>query len=466
MASPSNTVISIPGQSIVDTQGNTWTIVDGRVAVNGVVDPTTGSVTEIAYENGLIWQKNTDNLWWSKTSATAAWAPPYGTSVDPIPNQVASANDTIVTVVTTGAIGSIADASGNLWSISTSKVTLNGVADPSTANVIELAYVNGKIWQENSAGLWWSKGKPSDQWGPGPGTSTNPVLHITRTWIGGTDAFATQADWTPGGIPQAGDTAVLRSGNVSMTPGFGNGVNFNLQGGAMQFVLNGSFNTGTWTGSGSVMLGYPGQSPVVTTTGINLSGGELDIRQFLTDGVGLAILGNSSLTGGAVLNAQLIGTGSLPRAPIQNDGTMTINASTVQVGGLTGQGVVRATNSSSITVISASTGETVQLVSAHLYVGGGPIQSSTAMQFLAPITNFGANSQITLNNTQATSDIFVKSAPTAGELFLYNGTTLVADLHISGQAHIYASNIAPGLVPGSVLITAHDTGHSLPIPMG
>ncbi|MEA2739969.1 MAG: hypothetical protein QOH05_3276, partial [Acetobacteraceae bacterium] len=159
MASPNNTVISIPGQSIVDTQGNTWTIVDGRVAVNGVVDPTTGSVTEIAYENGLIWQKNTDNLWWSKTSATAAWAPPYGTSVDPIPNQVASANDTIVTVVTTGAIGSITDASGNLWSISTSKVTLNGVADPSTANVIELAYVNGKIWQENSAGLWWSKGK-------------------------------------------------------------------------------------------------------------------------------------------------------------------------------------------------------------------------------------------------------------------------------------------------------------------
>ncbi len=34
------------------------------------------------------------------------------------------------------------------------------------------------------------------------------------------------------------------------------------------------------------------------------------------------------------------------------------------------------------------------------------------------------------------------------------------DLHISGQANIYASS---GVGNGSVLLTAYDTGHSFPI---
>jgi hypothetical protein len=466
MASPNNTVISIPGQSIVDSKGNTWTISGGHVVVNGIIDHSTGNVIEMAYENGTIWQKNADNLWWSKSSPTAAWAPPFGTPIDPIPNQVASANDTIVSVITTGPITSITDASGNFWSISKGQVTLNGLADPTTANVIELAYVNGRVWQENASGLWWSKGRPADAWGPAAGTSISPVADVARTWIGGTGAFATPGNWTPGGAPQAGDTAIIKNGEVSMTPGFGNGVNLALQGGNVEFILSGSFNTGTWSGSGTVMVGFPGQNVVVTTAGIKMTGGELDIRQFTGTASSVAILGNSSLSGGAVLNAQLIGTASLPRGPLTNYGTMTVNASTLEVGQLSGQGVVRATGGSSVTVIGATAGETIQLVSAHLYVGGGPIQTSTAMQFLAPVTDFGASSEITLNNTQATREIFSKSSPTAGQLFLYNGSTMVADIHISGQAHIYATDIPPGSAPGSVLITAFDTGHTIPPAMG
>ena len=128
---------------------------------------------------------------------------------------------------------------------------------------------------------------------------------------------------------------------------------------------------------------------------------------------------------------------------------------------LTGQGVVHATQDSTLAVIGASARETIQLVSAHLIIGGGPIQTSTAVQFLAPITQFGADSTISLDNTQATREVFVKSGPTAGELFLYNGATMVADLHIRGQAQIYAENIPAGMQPGSVLLTAYDTGHSI-----
>jgi outer membrane biosynthesis protein TonB len=81
--SANDTVVTTHAQSIVDAKGNAWTITNGQVAVNGIADQTTGSVTKLAYVNGLIWQENIDQLWWSKTAATSPWAPPNGTSLAP-----------------------------------------------------------------------------------------------------------------------------------------------------------------------------------------------------------------------------------------------------------------------------------------------------------------------------------------------------------------------------------------------
>ncbi|MDR3535605.1 MAG: hypothetical protein P4L71_03810 [Acetobacteraceae bacterium] len=428
-----------------------------------MIDPTTGNVIEMAYENGLVWQKNTNNLWWSKAAPSDAWHPPAGTAVDPIPNQQASANDSIVTAIPGVATTSISDASGNVWSIANGQVTLNGVADASTANVIELAYANGQVWQENSAHLWWSKTKPSDAWGPPYGTSVSPVQGITRTWNGSSDAFATPGDWSPSGVPQAGDTAVVASGDVAIGAGTASGVNFLLQGGEVDFHTAGSYSIGTLHGSGQVTLGYPGQSVTLTTTGLAVSGGTLAMREFSSSTTSLIVHGNSSVTNGGVLSSQYIGTGSLPRGPLENDGTMTVSGSTLSVGALTGSGIVLATGNSNLSLYSAPTSETIELQSGHLTIGGAPNLPDTVMQFLAPVKQFGASSAITLDAVQATQEVFAKSAPTAGELFLYNGSTLVADLHISGQANIYAADTPAGLVPGSVTLTAYDTGHSLPI---
>src|SRR6185437_10798752 len=473
MQSPDNTVISLPDQSIVDEYGNIWSIVGGQVAVNGVIDPTTANVIEMAFENGTIWQKNTDNLWWSKTSPGDQWSPPYGTEIDPIPGQHPSANDAIVTVDPQFANQAITDASGNNWSIVNGQVTLNGVADPTTGRVIELAYVNGAIWQENADQLWWSKTKPSDAWGPTYGTSINPVADVTRTWFGGSDTFANPADWTPNGVPQAGDTAVVTAGSAAVPLGFADGVNFSLQGTSaapaeIGFRTAGAYSIGTLHvfGVDQIDIGTGGQKVALTTGGIHTSGGQLRITEFIS-GSTLAIHGNSSLANGATLDAHLIGTASLPHGPVENDGTMTVNASTLAVGQLTGEGIVRATGGSTVSVISASAGEAIQLQSAHLYIGDSAIPTSTAMQFLAPVTHFGDGSVITLNNTQATSEVFAKSNPTAGELFLYNGSQLVADMHISGQSQIYATDIPAGPAgPGSVLLTPYDTGHTLPIASG
>ena len=144
MASPDNTVTGFYTQSITRADGTVWSILDGQVTVDGVIDPTTANVTELAYENGLIWQKNADNLWWAKSIPSDQWTPPYGTSNDPIPGQQASANDTIVTPSYLFPLppSAITDASGNAWSIVDGQVAVNNIPDPTTGRVIELAYVN------------------------------------------------------------------------------------------------------------------------------------------------------------------------------------------------------------------------------------------------------------------------------------------------------------------------------------
>lgn len=168
-ASGNGTVVSNTSAEIVDASGNIWTITTGaQVAVNGAADPTTANVIELAYVNGVVWQENSSDLWWSKTSPSASWA----SGANPLPASL-SANDTVIKA---GSASKITDGNGNVWSItSAGQIAVNGITDASTANVLEIAYVNGAVWQENSAGLWWSKTLPTDPWGPAAGTSVSPL---------------------------------------------------------------------------------------------------------------------------------------------------------------------------------------------------------------------------------------------------------------------------------------------------
>jgi lysophospholipase L1-like esterase len=188
--------------AITDASGNNWTITSGKqVAVNGTADTTTANVIELAYVNGTVWQENISDLWYGKTSPTAAWGPTLGTSTSPVPvtttptptpaptptptpaptptpTPAASANDTTVMA---GSTSAITDASGNKWTItSAGLVAVNGTPDTTTSGVIELAYVNGTIWQENNNGLWWGETKPNAAWAPEAGTATSP-LRATAT---------------------------------------------------------------------------------------------------------------------------------------------------------------------------------------------------------------------------------------------------------------------------------------------
>ncbi|HEY0192575.1 MAG TPA: cellulase family glycosylhydrolase [Kofleriaceae bacterium] len=74
----------------------------------------------------------------------------------------------------TSAGPTLCDAAGNQWAIAgDGTMTENGQNVLYSANVIELAYVDGVIWQENASQLWWSF--VDGGWAPASGTPNAPL---------------------------------------------------------------------------------------------------------------------------------------------------------------------------------------------------------------------------------------------------------------------------------------------------
>ncbi|HBK08186.1 MAG TPA: hypothetical protein DDZ81_20430 [Acetobacteraceae bacterium] len=410
--SADNTVIYYGSGTITDAYGNVWSIDSaGQVTIDGVADPTTSHVSELAYVNGLVWQANNQGLWWSKASPTAAWAPPAGITTNPTLPIQASANGSVIGASSGGPAVSITDTSGNTWRIANGQVVVNGTVDPNTANVIELAYENGQIWQENSQGLWWSKRTPGDSWGPPAGTSVNPVTGTF--YIGNT----------------AGNDAIVNIGELTASNG---------------------------------AAAAPQSTSGIVTTGVQAAGTKILIS---TEVALLVIDGNSSLTQGATL--ETLGAYRAPRpiyGPVQNNGVMTVNSSTVDIGVLSGNGAIVAANGSTLNIQGSDAGNTIQLDASNLYIGGqgggpGTFGPPGGLSFLAPITMDQA-STITLNATQATSEVVNTAGGSVSEVLLYDGTAKVADLHVNSQTMIYA---ADNPKTDTVTLTTTNGGGSLPV---
>ena len=69
------------------------------------------------------------------------------------------------------------DSANVVWAINSAGViTINGVADTTTANVIAIALISGNLWQQNRTGMWWYKttNPTGTAWLPKAGTPTSP----------------------------------------------------------------------------------------------------------------------------------------------------------------------------------------------------------------------------------------------------------------------------------------------------
>ena len=142
-------------------------------------------------------------------TTVAAFIAAASAPVQPTAGCAASPNHSVVTTVGPA----LCDGSGNAWALTAGgAITVNGTAAGYAANVIELAYVDGAIWQQNVSRLWWRWSGGS--WTPNEGTSTRPLPG------GDCGASANATVVTPGGGPLcdgAGNSwAVTSGGSVTL----------------------------------------------------------------------------------------------------------------------------------------------------------------------------------------------------------------------------------------------------------
>jgi Putative Ig domain len=141
-ASLSGTAIPSATQ-ITDSSANVWTVSGGVIDENGAAAGYSNNVTLLLYDNKVIYQENSAGGWWSWNGST--WV----SSSDP--RTSSSPSGTAIPAVT-----QITDSSHNVWTVSGGVIYENGVLAGYSNNVTSLVYDNNLIYQENSAGGWWS----------------------------------------------------------------------------------------------------------------------------------------------------------------------------------------------------------------------------------------------------------------------------------------------------------------------
>lgn len=464
--SPSGTVFMGRGTTfgIIDSNGNLWGISsDGRVTEAApatpdggsykpaVADPLTSNVIAMAYVNGVVWQENTSLLWYAKVGNVSGsydgWA--AGIKTGPLK---ASINGTLIEPSFDSAAGKpllnnlagsvIVDSQGNLWGISpTGQIVENGATDKLTSNVIDITYINGKVWQENTSLLWYAKvgnvAGSYDGWSAGAAAAPTPVY---RTWIGGGSNLATNAaDWSPGSLPISGDQLSMNAGAL-----------MNVVGDALH---------------GDAIYAPPGDGAAIQ---INVSGN----ANFTTGGSATVnIAGNSQWTGGFNVgpfngSGSVMGNGTFSNTSSSVDNTVTIGANVI------GSGVFNVYASHNVGRLeflhAVGSGQTV------IIAGTG---AATYSQFGGEVTaddpkNFAGNVQLgygemTLKGLTATSYDLKQ-----GVLSLFNGNTVIDRLNLTlttgANGALPASNFGVSQVAGSVILHAdsggyQETGTLLPV---
>jgi hypothetical protein len=138
---------------------------------------------------------------------------PQGSAPPPPPPPPANESSSGTVVTTDGP--TIEDSHNQAWTIvggigqPASEVALNGTADTSTGYVNELAYVNHTLWQQNTAGWWYSWQNPG--WSTGTQTSPLPAPPTTMA----AQVKITTADTS--GPAKPGFAASTTTGSLSST---------------------------------------------------------------------------------------------------------------------------------------------------------------------------------------------------------------------------------------------------------
>jgi hypothetical protein len=141
-ASASGTTIPSATQ-IIDGSADVWTVTAGVVSENGAPASHTRDVSLLLYDDGVIYQENIAGRWWSWNGSI--WVGSTDPRKTPSPN-----GSTIPDVA------QITDSSGNVWTVAGGIIDVNGALAGYSKAVIQLAYDNNVIYQENASDAWYS----------------------------------------------------------------------------------------------------------------------------------------------------------------------------------------------------------------------------------------------------------------------------------------------------------------------
>lgn len=193
----SATVVNNSGGSLKDPSGNTWTVTGGVIQENGANAAFSANVTAIYLVNGTVYQVNASSQWyfWNGTGWTASNTGSPLVSTSTLTYTVTDQHSGRATAMTTVTINSslaspnftitrsvgvgITDVAGEVFAINSSgQITVNGVVDSTTSNVVEIGYINGNIWQENASNQWFFKANAAATWSgvePSPVNKPTPI---------------------------------------------------------------------------------------------------------------------------------------------------------------------------------------------------------------------------------------------------------------------------------------------------
>jgi hypothetical protein len=135
-----------PATSIIDSGGNTWTLVNGAVLQGGVNTYCPVSAVYVMYWNHTIYCEN-QNAWWYVygSNGWTACPDPRGSSE--------SAQQTVMPPA-----ASIVDASGNSWTLSNGAVLRGGVNTGCPVAAVYVMYWNHTVYCENEYASWYVYG--------------------------------------------------------------------------------------------------------------------------------------------------------------------------------------------------------------------------------------------------------------------------------------------------------------------
>ena len=262
----------------------------------------------------------------------------------------------------------------------------------------------------------------------------------TKTWNGSNASFNTAADWSPTGVPMAGDTAVINSGTVALSSALSNvAIQLNEIAGATAATTLSLTNV-TLDASSPLTVtnnqpSLTAAAPVIAVNGaVTLAGTET----FNSSSVQFTIAANSTLAnaGALVFNASspvTSGAGTLA-----NNGTISLNNPSgvavvpvfgTAIGG-TGQ-IVLNTNARIEFDSSVSNGQT-------LAFNGGASGNETAQfnavgSFGGTVSGFSASDLLAVVNTPYTGATYSRTGADSGTLRLYSGTALQGSMNFTGN---------------------------------